>query len=238
MLEIVKDGIKYEQENFWCWTVAGLVEPIKHIVLQDYINGIIVSKIKERAFYESDIESVELSETIGEIGRQAFEKSTIKKITRSFALGSLQVLESAFANCSELEEVDFSRTTQIDEGVFLGKNAFQNCHKLKTFDTFCISRGIPEGVFENTALQEFVISEDVSEIHPFAFKNVSLNKIVFPHDLPQGTYLTFLANFPNATIHCEANSQYVNLAFNGQPIHIHPTEDFNEYFLEDFGLPF
>ncbi len=108
----------------------------KNVVVSSTINNCPVTKIAEKAFYESNIESVYIPASIKEIGEQAFYwLYNLKTVTFENESQLVSIGANAFYQCSNLEGFD------IPAGVTeIGEQAFSGCAKIEQIT-------IPAGIF-------------------------------------------------------------------------------------------
>ncbi|MFR3345430.1 MAG: leucine-rich repeat domain-containing protein [Anaerobutyricum sp.] len=129
-----------------------------------------VTKIKDMAFYSSEIHSVKLPDTLQDIGSQAFQLCHNlthidfgNGIRRLGANGHCQI----FDVCNSLESVEFP--AQIE---YIGHNCFENCKKLRNVK----------------------FNEGLQEIGPEAFMDCeSLKNVEFPSTLKKVGKRSFTA---------------------------------------------
>ena len=123
----------------------------KNVVIPSEIEGYPVSVIADNCFEtRNDIISVEIPDTVREIG------------------------EKAFWYCRSLEMITLNEGLEI-----IGENAFKNCEKLESITLPSTVREIGDNAFEDcTELKEIIIPDSVETIGNRAFGDcVSLEKI-------------------------------------------------------------
>mmetsp|Transcript_8284 Transcript_8284/g.12755 ORF Transcript_8284/g.12755 Transcript_8284/m.12755 type:complete len:394 (-) Transcript_8284:34-1215(-) len=152
----------------------------------------------------SDAKKVVVSETAGDIPRNAFYfKSSLESII--FSNGSV-IGEKAFDGCQNLANVEFPTTGLVtieSEAFFgcfslkairlpaglktIGKKAFKNCRSLSIIELPGSVETIEEDVFENCiALKEIVIPDKVKKIARATFMGcTSLSSVAFPANLKE-----------------------------------------------------
>jgi len=150
------------------------------LILPGWHNGAAVYMIDEGAFYNNpDIQSVELSDSIREIGKQAFYRCEgLKRAV--IASGVYSIGEGAFLNCSQLEEL------QMGAGVtVVGQSAFNNCESLKEVVLPEGLEQIGSGAFRNCAsLTEAEIPGSVQQMGEYVFQECAkLEKVVIPEGI-------------------------------------------------------
>lgn len=85
------------------------------------------------------------------------------------------VNNNAFQNVKSITSVTFA-----DETTYIGHWAFRDCCNLRSIKNYDSLRAIGDGAFANTAITEFHVPEDISELNGDLFNNcTSLSKITF-----------------------------------------------------------
>lgn len=172
--------------------------PVTNLIIEDNILKGITNKnltsivlpanIKEIAnnvFKRSNITEITLNDGIEKIGNECFLGSKIKKINFPSSLKFIDT--SAFLDCSELEEIDMSRT-QIEilsESIFLDsglKNIIlpQNL-KIISSEAFC----------GTSKLENIEINKSIEEIGSMAFYKSGLTDITFHNNIKEIGYMAF-----------------------------------------------
>lgn len=161
-----------------------------------------VVAISSAAFFESQLETVVLPDSITEIGDYAFEDSeSLQSVTLPKGLTSIPIFmfegcsslasiaipdsvtyigNSAFAYCTSLTSVELPENlTSIDS------DAFSNCTSLASIDIPRNVSSIADHVFENCkALESITLPDGLTTIESFTFNNcTSLESVQFPSTL-------------------------------------------------------
>ncbi len=103
--------------------ITGYRGKATEITLPGRIGGLPVNEIGRRAFYDSCISSVEIPDSIKEIGAEAFMYSSVKRAV--FGEGVRVLPEMAFYSCRNLETVLLPTTLSV-----IGDSAFCSCGSL------------------------------------------------------------------------------------------------------------
>ena len=169
-----------------------------------YSDAYKVIGIDEKAFAESKyIESVELPASIEHVGREAFRRSSIKKI--KIPVGNLTEIEEMVFEESKLESIEIPTTIKkinerafaycfdlaevvIGEGIIdIGKEAFKNCYKIEKVSLPETIRFIRRGSFENCyRINNIVFGANLKSIGDDAFYNcLSLRHVELPEGIKE-----------------------------------------------------
>lgn len=177
----------YEIENNEVIITGLSGETSNSYIIPDKINNLNVTKIKDRAFYQSSALNnviVTLGNNITNIGNEAFSNSKIGGI---IIRGNIEKIgDNCFENCTSLKKIDIQGTVQeIGEKAFnnctdlsmplklsgvniIGKFAFNNCSKLNRVEIPITVSEIRESAFEGTVWlkrkqeeNEFVIINNI-----------------------------------------------------------------------------
>ena len=115
----------------------------KTVVVPETYKGLPVTVIGERAFLDSSLWYIELSENIKEIGYHAFSRSYLEEFT---ATDGLEIIDKfAFSDCDYLETVYLSKTIKS-----VGLDAFEGCKRLKNITIENGADGIHYTAFDRT----------------------------------------------------------------------------------------
>ena len=112
------------------------------VVVPEEIDGIPVTKIGEKVFFDLGISDAYLPEGLSIIGKSAFEGSAITSVDIPSTVKSIE--ERAFENCENLLTV----FTKFDENTVIGENAFSGTGHL----IFYINCNIDAKAIENKIL--------------------------------------------------------------------------------------
>ena len=161
------------------------------VVIPQKIERKNVIGIGEKAFYQSNIQSLVMPDTITKIGNMAFcESKSLTNVT--FSKGLVGVEFSAFSNCTALKNADLS-STQVK---LIDAFAFRGCKNLKevTFSNTLVE--IREKAFyECSALLEVDFPQSLIKIEGGAFAYcASLKRVAIPSKLD-------LTSLDEATFH-------------------------------------
>ena len=138
-------------------------------------DNFIVTDIINSAFAETDIEKIELPESLVNIGESAFSECT--NLTEVIFPESLTTIaNNAFSGCSALTEANLSNCINLTE---IGDSAFSQCSILPTVGNLanCTKlENIGDYAFEfcNTLTGDFYIPANVSSIGISAFGNTKI----------------------------------------------------------------
>jgi len=144
--------------------------------IPEYAYGRPVTAIAEKAFKDCPAISVNIPDTVCEIGPWAFYKcSRLKDIVLP---GSMTVIKDhTFSSCFELESVVIPDTVKtIEEG------AFEDCLSMRSVEIPESVRHIAKGAFSGCkSLKSVTIRGKIGTISPFAFHRCeSLSTVVLP----------------------------------------------------------
>ena len=179
-----------------------------HVVKHTFKDGVGVivldkecNKIPDKAFFESSIETITLPPSIQYIGQEAFYFSKkLKKVNIPYS-GCLEIGNSAFAGCAELNKIDlpnslsrigiaaFSGCNKLDSIILpssinsIGGSAFAACEHLKVLRIFCQIDSIqPYSFFVCSSLEDICIPESVSFLGESSFAGCrSIRQITIPN---------------------------------------------------------
>ncbi len=140
----------------------------KKIIVPSEIDGHIVNELGKSAFYKSDIESIEIPDTIKKIGDNCVRESNVEIIR--IAEG-IRIIPNCFAfGCKNLKEVKLPTT------LFTIKScAFESCPNLTYINIPSSCFSIERYAFARTGLKGFAYHENGS-IDGTAFLNTPLEK--------------------------------------------------------------
>ncbi len=150
-----------------------------------------VTKIDDSAFENTDLDYIELPNTLREIGKRAFANTRLREITITRSVETIE--KEAFKGCSLLHYVYFntSKLTTIGEEAFarcqklegvslpsslklLGKSAFSSCTRLELIDFNDGLTTICESAFMGTAITFLNIPKSVTVVEANAFKDCKM----------------------------------------------------------------
>lgn len=166
-----------------------------------------VTAIGSSAFHGANTNYVVMGNTIEEIREDAFSDCSLKSI--EFSKGLKRIGRSAFSGAANLEEaifpeglksIDYSafgkptnrgtslRTVSIPASLeTLGNAVFSGCNKLTTVNipTNCSLTEIPENTFRDCSVQSITLPENLVRIGDAAFSGCKLTSIEFPPSLAE-----------------------------------------------------
>lgn len=144
-----------------------------------------VVKLAEKCcYYNDEVTSIEIPNTVTEIGEQAFYLCKLSSVTLSNNLTSIG--KEAFRSCSKLVSVKLSDNTNdtINKRGVIGDEAFYNCEKLNSIELPNNIMQIGVRAFYNcTNLVSIKLPESLTFIKYDAFYNCGLTSVVFPESL-------------------------------------------------------
>lgn len=140
------------------------------------------------------METVELSDTVTKIGKQAFSDCTNLK---SFDLKNVKEIESAAFYNTTFDTIDITNVEKLGGSVFGGSSISE----------ISLPEGITviEGLFINCSkLKEIIIPNSVTQIDDWSFKGcTSLESIRIPNSVTSIDRAAFNYINSDATIYCE-----------------------------------
>jgi len=169
-------------------TITGLEDPAQnHIVIPSKIGKYSVNKIADGAFRGTEIQEVELPDTIIEIGKEAFaECYYLEAIDLPSSLQKIG--EGAFSYCSSIRSIDIPGSVR-----FLLRNTFAECFSLESVSFNAGINRIEEAAFYRcSSLGQLSFPSTLRYIGDQAFMGCdSLKKIVLPEGLMDMGYNVF-----------------------------------------------
>lgn len=139
-----------------------------------------ITIIEEEAFYESDIETVDISNGVTEIKDNAFSFCTkLKEIKLPNSL--LYIGKGAFLMCRSLKSIE------IPEKVLkIPKKAFKNCRTLRDVKLNRNITTICEGAFSDCNLKTISLPDTLTRLERFSFTHCTeLETVKFNGDIDQ-----------------------------------------------------
>ena len=164
---------KYEDAGDY-YVVTGYKGNDTEVVVPKQYEGLLVLKIAEGVFREKSIKKITLPDSLREIG------------------------ESAFVNCSELEEANLPSSLES-----LGNGAFKGCIKLKEakLESTKLKKIEPYAFSGCDSISEICLSEGITEIGYSAFEGTSsLKEVTLPSTLTKIGEYAFDAYVERVTI--------------------------------------
>lgn len=175
-------------------TIVGYKGTAPKVIIPSEIEGTIVTYIAEDAFYQcSNLESVEIPESVVGIGAWAFSETGLQNI--SIPASVEKIGEGAFCQCKNLDEVRlFNGVKEIGRAAFaetaleeislpnsvivVGEAAFNNCTQLSSVTLSSSLETVADYMFNGcTSLQKVNIPESVIIIGEFAFSRTFFENI-------------------------------------------------------------
>ena len=172
----------------------------------------VVTTIAADAFKDyQGISEIEVPVTVTQIGKRAFQNSSLRAFIRQFGVSfyEVSISEYAFANCKKLEEVKLGGETTL-----IGIGVFQGCQNLSKLDSRNLLGKIPTYSFWDCVnLEE--ISLDSVDIEIGAFIGTDFQKVHFFHRI-DGFADDFLTRIKDAEIHLHGDfEEFADLAYDG-----------------------
>lgn len=141
------------------------------LVIPRTFNGKPVIKIGESAFFNSNFVEIKIPETVTKIGSFAFASSRRLKRIKDMPDTVEEIADSAFENCSKLEEFVFPKNLKsLGDTVFRGsgltKIQLENINK------------IGFNCFSNSDIEEVKFSENVHVVFVGAFQGIKAKTLI------------------------------------------------------------
>ena len=146
--------------------VIGYNGTATNIKIAEEYNGFPVKSIYDRSFYNKNIISVVIPNSVTNIGYSAFSNCTnLTSVVMSNALTSID--SYAFENCKKLYSINLPDSLQ-----YIGSYTFSSCSSLISIVIPNGVKTIPSGAFSNcTNLSSVVIPDSVTAVDSYAFGN-------------------------------------------------------------------
>ncbi|MGM9950152.1 MAG: leucine-rich repeat protein [Lysinibacillus sp.] len=136
-----------------------------HIIVPAMFNGRPVTTLAHEGFANKDILSVQLPNTITEIGSSAFKNCTLLEYV-SIPAGVTRIGGGAFQGCHSLTSITLPETI-----VEIGSYAFDECYNLSSIQLPKRMEYISAYAFSDTALEEVVVPSGIEFLGNFLFFN-------------------------------------------------------------------
>lgn len=206
------------------------MEARNHVVIPESYNDYIINAIDNKAFWNNDILSIEMSDKVEYIGDECFY--SCRSLSGVYLSKGLTYLgKSAFANCFSIKSVEIPASlTELDEYAFfqcpalknlvfndglktIGYRAFRSCTGLPTTKLPKTLEIISEEAFARCqSLKEIKLPRSVKTLGEKAFCDcTALEKIVMfdnIHEIP----ISIFTNSPKVKIYCEKYSDAYEFA--------------------------
>ena len=132
-----------------------------------------LTSIAEDAFYyDLALETVDLPDTLTEIGKQAFYSTAITELVIPANVTAIGA--KAFYLCSKLEKVTFAKDSQLS---VLTENVFDYCNKLVSVGTI---KAVAENNVTTDKFVEGALPAGLTQIDQYAFRYANLTKVYIP----------------------------------------------------------
>lgn len=141
----------------------------RNVTVPSVIDGHIVNEIGNAAFFRSDIDSLEIPNTIKKLGINLCLLSKVKKVL--FEEGHKIIPDSAFERCFTLENVYLPTTL-----VIIGNRAFFGCRALKNINIPDNCRSVGEKAFCESGLESFSMPHNHITINGEALSDTPLHR--------------------------------------------------------------
>lgn len=168
--------VKYEDEK--CIKITDFDNSVLNPTIPSNIEGLPVRVIGSSAFNHSDIESVQMPNTLLKIDAGAFEFcKELKEIC--FPDSAKLICSEVCRGCSSLESVKWSKSDMT-----IPHSAFKYCRKLKEISNIDSVTIFSSSAFEETGLSSFTIPPDTKHISEYVFANCPNLKVIKMEHLP------------------------------------------------------
>ena len=188
----------------------------KRLVIADEYEGVPVTSIAARAFYNNQIISVIMSDNIKHIGRSAFDGChNLENISFSKNLETID--DNAFSGCYRLASVFLPENLKD-----IGSAAFYQCHNL---DNICIPNGVTQintsTFFGCEKLTTIILPQSLTSIESNAFTVCrNLKSVTIPKNVNKINWQAFgnCSNLENVIFEntegwrCTSSGHYTELA--------------------------
>lgn len=223
MAKFSVDGVIYKIQNNEAF-VCGLDDPVHthNVMIPGMVQGCPVTEIKHRAFWNSNLRTIILPQSIIAIDDSAFDNC--KKLIEIHQLGEhhkrvITIGSCAFHNCVKLRTVIFAR-----DMLLVGERHFAGCRNLKMLPSIC---GVSS--FKKYAFLDCVTLEELTFVGPSkmsveddAFINCpKLKKFIFCCKVIPSQYLLQLLYNAVVFVNPEAKDM-LDLFFNGYDVRFIP----------------
>lgn len=182
--------------------ITGYSGIASEIVLPSRIGGLPVNEIGRRAFANSDIESVEIPDSIRKIGAEAFFESGVKRVI--FGEGVRDIPERAFYKCGKLRTAALPTTLRS-----IGSEAFFACAELSYISLPRSLRSIGERCFSESDLRGFAAA---------FYNNFPYDGTAFGNTPLHRNFKIVLANRNDTRMNVILVGKRVNIIFPSKPV--------------------
>ncbi len=198
---LVRGGLEFELNGSKSeYTVIGKKDyEVKSIVIPSEIDGIPVTKISERAFYNcTELISIEIPDSVKEIGWYAFYNCTeLESIKLSANIEDIGIY--TFYNCRSLSEISIPERLKS-----IGSFAFEDCKKLESIKVPADVTYIGENAFAGcSTLKAVTFDKGVKIIDDNAFINCSNIREVYTESVDEWLNTEFYSMWSNPTFYAK-----------------------------------
>lgn len=144
--EALEQGWRFKRKSRKRMRITHFRGSERNVIVPSVIDGHIVNEIGNAAFFRSDIDSLEIPNTVKKLGINLCLLSKVKKVL--FEEGLEILPNSAFERCFTLENVYLPTTL-----VKIGDRAFFDCHALKNINIPDNCRRVGEKAFCESGLE-------------------------------------------------------------------------------------
>ena len=184
----------------------------QNVIIPSKIDNKPVVNIDEAFLYNHDVVSVEIPDTITELGNSTF--SGCHSLTTVVLPSELTTIrDNAFENCTKLSEISFP-----DSLTTIGAYAFKNCASLKRMKISKILTTIYDGAFLNSGIETLDFEEGIQYIGTSVFAATKIKTVVLPKSVKkiEMDAFTSCTNLESITLN-EGLIEINSSAFNNLP---------------------
>lgn len=217
MKNVISDGIEFKIRRTAA-TVVGLTSGHpKNLIIPPEINGVPVNEIGEGAFFNQDIYSVHIPDTVEYVQKRAFKDcknlTTVTKYETHHpaAMDFMIIMDSAFKGCVGLLTCEFKSLLKL-----VSYNAFDGCTKLTTLSA---ELGIVRrNAFLNCSALETVNLGYMAHLYSEFNKDSGIRVIRVSGNLECSKVLLQKLRDNNVEIHCQEDSELFELVYWGHTV--------------------
>lgn len=154
-------GLTYEKARMQGWhfrrksrnriRITRYTGTMRNIIVPTVIDDAIVNELGELAFQNTEIDSIEIPDTVKKLQKRCFMQSTVQNVT--FAEGITRIPEEAFASCTQLRSIHLPTTLQ-----HIGTKAFYSCKGLPYINIPYHCYDIGAAAFSGSGLEGFALA--------------------------------------------------------------------------------
>lgn len=196
-------GMRYTADSFSA-TITGFVGSPTSIDIPEELDGVPVTEIKDRAFYNcGSLKKITFPHNIEVIGNQAFEGTSITSLYVPFKFArigteNVPVCNSAFCNIDTLKSITFEEGTIYTPDIINDKSlekvtipdsvyaigCFRGCSKLKDIKLHeGVTRIGPSAFYGCKSITNMQLPESLEEIEDDAFTGTGIKSITIPKNV-------------------------------------------------------